>query len=170
MEKEYQVIHSEKTVKQNADPNSTLEELLNKVGVDPKKEIFKVKEGSKIIYSRSRFNFNERDLKKKLSDLNENEINFQSKMTRMFFSTSGKSGFEFFEGNQNLKGKKYDREILIKMYQRENELRLTEEIQEEMDKCQMFDDDAYARLLDNLQRKVLKGKFKIYIFFVLLIQ
>ena len=142
----------------SADPNiTTLGDLLKTVGVDGNAVQFSIFKGRKEIYKKSNFRFNPSDLEKKLSELDSAPI-FRPKMTRMFFPTSGKSGFGFFEGNQNLKGKKFEREVLAKMYHRENQLRLSESVQEEMDKCQMNDDDTYAELLDNLQRTVLKGK------------
>jgi len=77
-------------------------------------------------------------------------------MTRMFFPASGKSGFQFYQGDEKLFDKKIDRDLLVKMYKRENQVRVSEEIQMKMDKCQMDDDDTYADLLENIQKTVLR--------------
>ena len=148
-------------VSTKANPSTTtLAELLKQVGIDPEKKNFVISQGTKTIYKKSGFLFNQLDLTKTLLELStRNELNFRPRMTKMFFPTSGKSGFSFYEGNPNLIGKRFERGVLAKMYHRENELRLSDSVQEEMDKCTTEDDDdTYAELLDNLQRKVLKGE------------
>lgn len=46
------------------------------------------------------------------------------------------------------------------MYKRENELRLSEAIQQRMDECVIDDQDRYTMLLGEVQKTVLKGKKK----------
>jgi len=52
-------------------------------------------------------------------------------------------------------GEKIELEILKKMLKRENEIRLTEEIQMKYDACAMSDENQYTKITDGLQRQVL---------------
>eukprot|EP01091_Cochliopodium_minus_P004809 TRINITY_DN146_c0_g1_i1.p1 TRINITY_DN146_c0_g1~~TRINITY_DN146_c0_g1_i1.p1 ORF type:complete len:249 (-),score=69.59 TRINITY_DN146_c0_g1_i1:565-1311(-) len=154
MSEEFFVEFDKKSVSATVDPhNTTILELIKQVGADQASS-YVIKKNGKELFKYSKFSRN--NLNQKLSELTEDKPKYQPKMTRMFFPTSGKSGFQFFQGNEQLIGNKMERDQLIKMYRRENELRLSEEIQQKMDGCQMDDDDAYADLLDNLQKEVLK--------------
>jgi len=77
-------------------------------------------------------------------------------MTMMFFPSSGKLGFDNYKNEKVLNEKMIDRETLKKMYQRENDLRLSKEIQEKMDECILSNMNEYANLLESIQRRVLK--------------
>jgi len=77
-------------------------------------------------------------------------------MTLMLFPSSGKLGFGNYDSKGRSKGRVIDRDTLKKIYVRENELRLSNEVQEMMDRCVLSNMDEYANLVETIQRKVLK--------------
>ena len=140
---------------------TTLGELLEKAGLKDRRGIHLSYEG-KLIYKKTGMmlgmsqNQNE-DLNMTLHELfsggTTKEFTFM--MTRMMFPTSGKMGFQNFIDN-DLKGNIFDKELMIKMYHRENELRLSDTIQEKMDNCEIREYDGYVKILDEIQKTVLK--------------
>jgi len=72
----------------------------------------------------------------------------------MLFPISGRCGFESLKYNEEDKNK-FDFEILKKMLQRENEIRLSDEIQMQYEEMDMMDDEKYVEITDQVQKKVL---------------
>jgi len=71
---------------------------------------------------------------------------------RMLFPTSGRIGFDPIRYN----GPKIDKPILKAMLSRENEIRLTETIQNLYDTCVLTDSEKYTEVTTNLQKQVLR--------------
>ena len=72
----------------------------------------------------------------------------------MLFPGSGRLGFDKYECSVKTSGKKIDRDTLKKIYERENQVRLSEEVQEEMDRCVLKNMDQYSNLIETIQRNV----------------
>jgi len=70
----------------------------------------------------------------------------------MLYPTSGRCGFDMISSRGE---KKIELEVLKKMLKRENELRLTHEIQTKYDECALTDAKKYTKLTEDLQKQVL---------------
>jgi len=57
---------------------------------------------------------------------------------------------------KNYEGQKIELQTLKNMLKRENEIRLTKEIQMKYDQCALIDEKEYTKITDQLQMKVLK--------------
>jgi len=71
---------------------------------------------------------------------------------RMLFPTSGRIGFDPVRYD----GPKIDRPVLKAMLSRENEIRLTDDIQNLYDGCALTDSEKYTEVTTNVQRQVLR--------------
>jgi len=71
---------------------------------------------------------------------------------RMLFPTSGRVGFEPVVYN----GPAIPKDVLVKMLRIENEIRLTEEVQDKLDQTIIADSDSYTEIIEGIQKTVLK--------------
>eukprot|EP01088_Endostelium_zonatum_P021561 TRINITY_DN85_c0_g2_i2.p1 TRINITY_DN85_c0_g2~~TRINITY_DN85_c0_g2_i2.p1 ORF type:complete len:220 (-),score=63.57 TRINITY_DN85_c0_g2_i2:674-1333(-) len=74
------------------------------------------------------------------------------KSARMLFPTSGRVGFANVEYN----GAAPPKDVMVKMLRRENEIRLTDDVQEQLDKSIVDDSDSYTAIIEGIQKTVLK--------------
>jgi hypothetical protein len=90
----------------------------------------------------------------KTDDAKKNTKKESSKMhsARMLFPTSGRIGFDPIRYD----GPKIDKSVLKAMLSRENEIRLTETIQNLYDSCALTDSEKYTEVTTNLQKQVLR--------------
>ena len=74
----------------------------------------------------------------------------------MMYPTSARVGFKMYK-DETLGGKKIERNLLGEMYKRENEIRLSKEMQEEMErKMTSGEMSGYVELVEEIQRRVVK--------------
>eukprot|EP01088_Endostelium_zonatum_P015339 TRINITY_DN3712_c0_g1_i2.p1 TRINITY_DN3712_c0_g1~~TRINITY_DN3712_c0_g1_i2.p1 ORF type:complete len:169 (-),score=34.36 TRINITY_DN3712_c0_g1_i2:104-610(-) len=71
---------------------------------------------------------------------------------RMLFPTSGRSCFNPLPSG----AEQLDRELVKKMLIRENELRLSDEVQNQFDECSMEDSEGYTQIVTKVQKQVLE--------------
>eukprot|EP01088_Endostelium_zonatum_P021560 TRINITY_DN85_c0_g2_i1.p1 TRINITY_DN85_c0_g2~~TRINITY_DN85_c0_g2_i1.p1 ORF type:complete len:211 (-),score=51.30 TRINITY_DN85_c0_g2_i1:674-1306(-) len=71
---------------------------------------------------------------------------------KMLFPTSGRIGFNFITYD----GTAPPKDVMVKMLRRENEIRLTDNVQEQLDKTIVDDSDSYTAIIEGIQKTVLK--------------
>eukprot|EP01088_Endostelium_zonatum_P021562 TRINITY_DN85_c0_g3_i1.p1 TRINITY_DN85_c0_g3~~TRINITY_DN85_c0_g3_i1.p1 ORF type:complete len:210 (-),score=48.03 TRINITY_DN85_c0_g3_i1:655-1284(-) len=71
---------------------------------------------------------------------------------RMLFPTSGRVGFE----SVTYDGPALPKDVLVNMLRRENEIRLTSTVQEQLDQTIVADSDSYTEVIEGIQKSVLK--------------
>lgn len=134
--------------------NTTLGQVLEMAEISEITGV-RVRTNNEIIYSKSAFVGKQGETNVLLADLLKGEKKINYFFVMMLYVSSGRTGFDFYQ-DKSIQGN-IERDVLAKMYQRENELRLSEETQLKMDECLSSGTmNSYALLLDEIQIQVLR--------------